>query len=98
MKVIGVFSGVGGIELGFEQAGYEIVWSNEIDKNAAETFRKNFNHKLVVDDIYIISSLKIYPMQMLLLEVSLVKRFLMQVSKLVLMTLEEPCFLSWRGL
>ena len=56
MKVIGVFSGVGGIELGFEQAGYEIVWSNEIDKNAAETFRKNFNHKLVVDDIYNIKS------------------------------------------
>ena len=56
MKVIGMFSGVGGIELGFEQAGYEIVWSNEIDKNAAETFRKNFNHKLVVDDIYNIKS------------------------------------------
>ena len=28
----GLFSGIGGIELGFEQAGFEIVWSNEVDK------------------------------------------------------------------
>lgn len=51
MKVIGFFSGVGGIELGFEQAGFDVIWSNEIDKNAAITFKKNHKHKLVVDDI-----------------------------------------------
>ena len=32
-KVGGLFSGVGGIELGFEKAGFEIAWANEIDKN-----------------------------------------------------------------
>ena len=43
----GLFSGVGGIELGFKQAGFEIAWSNEIDKYACKTYIENFpNHKL----------------------------------------------------
>jgi len=28
----GLFSGVGGIELGFRQAGFETAWANEFDK------------------------------------------------------------------
>ncbi len=36
------FAGVGGIDLGFEKAGFEIVFANEIDKLAAETFKTNF--------------------------------------------------------
>lgn len=51
MRVAGFFAGVGGIELGFEQAGFDIVLSNEIDSKAAETFRLNHDHKLIVDDI-----------------------------------------------
>jgi modification methylase bsp6I len=56
MKVAGFFSGVGGIELGFEQVGFDVIYSNEIDKNAAKTFLKNNNSKLVVDDIYNVKS------------------------------------------
>ena len=41
MKVAGFFSGVGGIELGFEQVGFDVIYSNEIDTNDAETFLKN---------------------------------------------------------
>lgn len=52
MKVAGLFSGVGGIELGFEQAGFEPVWSNEIDRHAAITFRENFSHQLFEGDIH----------------------------------------------
>lgn len=55
MKVAGLFSGVGGIELGFSQAGFDIARSNEIDKKAGETFKLNFSHKLIVDDICNIS-------------------------------------------
>lgn len=51
MKVAGFFAGVGGIELGFEQNGFEIVWSNEIDQKASETFKANHSSKMVVDDI-----------------------------------------------
>lgn len=51
MKVGGFFSGVGGIELGFQKAGFEIVWSNEIDKNATLTLQSNFSHKIYNCDI-----------------------------------------------
>ncbi len=49
----GLFSGVGGIELGFENADYKISWSNEYDKNACITYRANFEkHFLVEQDIW----------------------------------------------
>jgi len=51
LKVAGFFAGVGGIELGFEKAGFDVIWSNEIDKNAAKTFSLNHKNKLVLDDI-----------------------------------------------
>lgn len=41
-KCASFFAGVGGIDKGFEKAGFEIVFANEIDKYAAETFRANF--------------------------------------------------------
>ena len=41
MRVASMFSGIGGIDLGFQQAGFDIVWANEIDKFAAETYRYN---------------------------------------------------------
>lgn len=56
MKVVGLFSGVDGIELGFMKAGFTPIWSNEIDENAAKTFRLNHNHPLIVDDIKNIDS------------------------------------------
>lgn len=34
MKILSLFSGIGGIDLGFKQTGFEIVWANEIDKSA----------------------------------------------------------------
>lgn len=42
LKVCSLFSGIGGIDLGFIQAGFEIVWANEIDKDAAKTYKYNF--------------------------------------------------------
>ena len=42
MKVASMFSGIGGIDLGFQQAGFDVVWSNEFDKDAATTYRLNF--------------------------------------------------------
>lgn len=51
-KVCSLFSGIGGIDLGFKQAGFDVVWANEIDKYAAETYKKNFgNETLVVKDL-----------------------------------------------
>ena len=42
MKVCSLFSGIGGIDLGFIQAGFEIVWANEFDRDAARTYKHNF--------------------------------------------------------
>jgi DNA (cytosine-5)-methyltransferase 1 len=51
-----LFAGVGGVCRGFEQAkfegtGYDLVWANEVDEHAAETYRTNFKHDLIVGDI-----------------------------------------------
>lgn len=50
--IAGFFAGVGGIELGFEQAGFKPVFANEIDQKATITYSEN--HKgtpLIHDDI-----------------------------------------------
>lgn len=48
----GLFGGVGGIELGFELAGFNPIWANEIDYKASITYKENHKHKLVVEDIH----------------------------------------------
>ncbi len=50
-SVGGLFAGIGGIELGFKKAGFDIKWANEIDKYAAITYRKNYKHKLYEQDL-----------------------------------------------
>ena len=42
MKVGSLFAGIGGIDLGFKQAGFDILWANEIDRDACKTYKLNF--------------------------------------------------------
>jgi DNA (cytosine-5)-methyltransferase 1 len=51
MRVGGLFAGIGGIELGFQKAGFHISWANEIDKNACITYRANHSHTLFEKDL-----------------------------------------------
>ncbi|MBR2012160.1 MAG: DNA (cytosine-5-)-methyltransferase [Alphaproteobacteria bacterium] len=55
MKVGSFFAGLGGICLGFKNAGFDLVWSNEIDAAACKTYRANFDHVLVEGDICALS-------------------------------------------
>jgi len=42
---IDLFAGIGGIKIGFEQAGFNCVFSNDFDKNCQITFNHNFSYK-----------------------------------------------------
>jgi DNA (cytosine-5)-methyltransferase 1 len=47
MKIVSFFSGAGGLDKGFEEAGFDVIWANEYDKSIWETYEKNFpNTKL----------------------------------------------------
>lgn len=50
-KVISLFSGAGGLDLGFKQAGFEIIWANDIDKYAVHTYKKNLGDHIILGDI-----------------------------------------------
>lgn len=41
MKVVSFFSGCGGLDLGFEQAGFDVVWANDNDPVVHETYLRN---------------------------------------------------------
>lgn len=59
MKVVSLFCGCGGLDLGFKRAKHEIIWANDIDKNAIETYKNNFdinNTTLVLDALENIDS------------------------------------------
>lgn len=52
IKAISLFSGAGGMDVGFEAAGVNVVLANEIDKTAAKTYATNHpDTELLVDDI-----------------------------------------------
>lgn len=45
--VLSLFSGCGGMDLGFEEAGYKVIWANDFEHWACETLRKNFKGEVV---------------------------------------------------
>lgn len=51
MKVVSLFCGCGGLDLGFEKAGFNIVWANDFDKYAVQTYNANFENKAIIGDI-----------------------------------------------
>ena len=53
--VISLFSGAGGMDLGFIQAGFDIIWANDFFKEAVDSYKKNIGD-IVFGDITKIKS------------------------------------------
>lgn len=51
LRTVSLFSGAGGLDLGFLNAGFDIVWANDVDRYAVEAYRHNISEHIVLGDI-----------------------------------------------
>lgn len=51
MRIISLFSGAGGLDLGLIWAGNEIIWANDIDADAVATYKENISEHIICADI-----------------------------------------------
>lgn len=56
MKAASFFSGIGGIDLGFERAGVEIVFQSEINKFGRSVLQQHWPDVLLKGDINLVES------------------------------------------
>lgn len=50
-RVVSLFCGAGGLDLGFDQAGFKTIWANDINKDACETHKQWSHAEVVCGDI-----------------------------------------------
>lgn len=51
LSAVSLFSGAGGMDVGFSQAGFNIEWANDFDKAAVETYRQNIGDHITHGDV-----------------------------------------------
>jgi DNA (cytosine-5)-methyltransferase 1 len=51
MKIISLFSGAGGLDLGLVQAGNLVIWANDIDRDAVASYKMNIGDYIICADI-----------------------------------------------
>ncbi|HGI0427780.1 TPA: DNA cytosine methyltransferase [Streptococcus pyogenes] len=51
MRVVSLFSGIGGLDLGFINQGFDLIYANDNDKFAVQTYRANYKHEIIESDI-----------------------------------------------
>lgn len=51
MKVVSLFAGCGGLDLGLIKSGHEIVFATDFDKDCKLTYDFNFDHELILKDV-----------------------------------------------
>ena len=50
-KTVSLFSGGGGLDLGFKQAGFDIVWAIDNNQDAVNTYKRNVGNEIMCGDI-----------------------------------------------
>lgn len=50
-KVVSLFSGGGGLDLGFKAAGFKIIWAIDNNQNAVNTYKANIGEHIICEDI-----------------------------------------------
>lgn len=51
IDVVSLFSGGGGLDLGFKNEGYNLIWAIDNNKNAVATYKKNIHDRVICGDI-----------------------------------------------
>jgi len=59
LTVVSLFSGCGGLDLGFENVGFKIIWANDFFPEAVKTYSENIGDHIILADIRNISSSEI---------------------------------------
>jgi len=54
MKVISLFTGAGGMDIGFIEAGHTVVWANDIDEDSLLSYKNYFSTKYGLDESHIV--------------------------------------------
>lgn len=66
MRVGSLFSGIGGIDIGFQQAGFDIAWAVEKDVASCKTYRFNFPETVLIEkDIRYVNPRSLEPIDVL---------------------------------
>lgn len=59
MRVVSLFSGAGGLDLGLKLSGHDIVWANDFDFDSVATYRRNIGDHIVHADIKDVAAMEI---------------------------------------
>ena len=51
-NVVSLFSGGGGLDIGFKQAGFNIVWAIDINQDAVNSYKRNVGNEIICGDLY----------------------------------------------
>ncbi|AVN60008.1 DNA (cytosine-5-)-methyltransferase [Mesoplasma florum] len=54
MKVVSLFSGIGGFDLGFSKRNFEIIWANDFDQYCVQTYKRNINNQIHFGDLEVL--------------------------------------------
>ena len=54
VNIVSLFSGIGGLDKGFINQGFNVIWANDFDKYAVQTYQANYNHHIELGDINLI--------------------------------------------